>query len=117
MATRLNVTVNGASFTATLGDSEAAQAFAARLPATNSMSELNGNEKYMYLDESLPTAAEAVGNIQAGDIMLFESDCLVLFYKSFLTGYRYTRLGHLDNSVGLVEAAGRGTATVTWELV
>ncbi len=113
---KLTVTVNGTAFSATLEDNDAARELAGRLPLTLDMSELNGNEKYAYLDERLPTAASRPGKIDAGDIMLFGSDCLVLFYESFPTGYSYTRLGRLDDPAGLARAAGRGSAAVTWEL-
>lgn len=113
---KMTVTVNGTSFSATLEDSATARQLGAQLPLALTMSELNGNEKYYYLDRSLPASSERVGVIQAGDIMLFGSDCLVLFYQSFSTGYSYTRIGRLDDPSGLVQAAGRGSATVTWEL-
>ena len=29
--------------------------------------------------------------------MLFGSDCLVIFYDSFETEFRYTKIGHIDN--------------------
>lgn len=113
---KMNVTVNGASFTATLEANATAQAFAERLPQTLTMSELNGNEKYSYLDESLPAAASRPATIHAGDIMLFGSDCLVLFYETFSTSYSYTKIGQLDDPSNIASAAGRGSATVTWEL-
>ena len=47
------------------------------------MSELNGNEKYFYLESALPTVSEQVEEIHAGDLMLYGDDCLVLFYQSF----------------------------------
>ncbi len=57
-------------------------------------SELNGNEKYAYLDDSLPVGRSARATIaRAGDIMLFGDDCLVLFYETFSSSYRYTRIG------------------------
>ena len=89
----ITVTVQGEAFQATLADTEAARALAERLPLTLEMSELNGNEKYAYLDASLPTEPTRPGTIHAGDIMLFGDDCLVLFYETFSSSYRYTRLG------------------------
>lgn len=111
----ISVTVNGTAFTATLEDTEAARALAELLPMTYEMSELNGNEKYIYLDERLPTDAACPGRIEAGDIMLYGSNCLVLFYQSFNTSYSYTRIGHIDDASGLAAAAGSGSATVVWE--
>ena len=67
------------------------------LPLEVEMSELNGNEKYIYLDESLPTHSSNPKHINSGDVMLFGDNCLVIFYKSFDTSYSYTRIGHIDN--------------------
>ena len=68
------------------------------LPETFTMNELNGNEKYYYLNSTMKNAnSEAVGQVQRGDVMLFESDCLVIFYDSFETEFRYTKIGHIDN--------------------
>lgn len=110
----ITAVVGEQSFTIVMNESEAANALIARLPFTVSMGELNGNEKYYYLDQGLPTAAESVGTIQAGDFMLYGSDCLVLFYEGFRTSYRYTRLGQIEDPVGLAEALGRGAIEVTF---
>ena len=110
----LTVTVGDTVYTTTLTDSETARALAERLPLTVDMRELNGNEKYFYLDGSLPTAVTQPGQIQAGDLMLYGDDCLVLFYESFASGYSYTPLGRLDDPAGLAEAVGSGSVTVTF---
>lgn len=111
----ITLTINGTPYTATLEDTEAARELAERLPLSLSMSELNGNEKYCYLDEDLPTSSSRPGTIQAGDIMLFGSDCLVLFYETFSSGYGYTRIGRIDDPSGLAQAVGSGSVTVAWE--
>ena len=49
MNRNITITVNGTAFAATLADNAAAEAFAAMLPLTLKMDELNGNEKYHYL--------------------------------------------------------------------
>ena len=68
------------------------------LPETFTMAELNENEKYYYLSSNMKNAnSEAVGQVQKGDVMLFGSDCLVIFYDSFETEFRYTKIGHIDN--------------------
>ena len=111
----ITVTMNGMAFTATLEDTDAARAFARLLPMTCEMSELNGNEKYFYLDKRLPADASCPGRIEAGDIMLYGSDCLVLFYQSFNTAYSYTRIGRIDDASALAVVLDSGSATVTWE--
>lgn len=116
MSNKLRITVGSVLFTATLEDHAAARAFKALLPMTIHMSELNGNEKYYYLPEGLPTAASNPRTIRTGDLMLFGSTCLVLFYESFSTSYSYTRLGRVDNSSELASALGRGNVTVRFEL-
>ena len=83
---------------------------------TVTMIELNGNEKYFDLPQSLPTNASNPGTIQNGDLMLYGANTLVLFYKTFSTSYRYTRLGRVDDVAGLVAALGSGNVSVTFEL-
>ena len=61
------------------------------------MEELNGNEKYIYLDETYPTNSYDPKHINKGDVMLYGDNCLVIFYKSFDTSYSYTKIGHIDN--------------------
>ena len=113
---KLKIEANGHVFTATLLDNPTTRALLDRLPMTISMGELNGNEKYYYMPESLPTDSQKPGNIHAGDLMLYGSDCLVLFYESFSSGYSYTRLGSMDDPSGLAAALGRGSVNVTFQV-
>lgn len=110
----LIIEVNGQSFKAGLYNNETAKALLERLPMTLNMDELNGNEKFYYLDDRLPTDSENVGSIQTGDIMLFGSDCLVLFFEDFSTSYSYTRIGHIEDSQGFAGALADGTVEVTF---
>ena len=112
---KMKITVGDKVFTATLDENETANAFKAMLPFTINMSELNGNEKYFDLSKSLPVNSSNTGTIQNGDLMLYGSRTLVLFYKSFPTSYSYTRIGSIDNISGLVEALGSGNVTVKYE--
>lgn len=105
--------VGSRSFDVELADTPAAKALLPRLPITLDLTDLNANEKYGDLPEGLPTRAEAVGSIRAGDIMLFTPTCFVLFYKSFRTPYRYTRLGRIPDADSLPAALGRGDVTIT----
>lgn len=107
--------INNQSFSIDLEDNETVQKFIELLPLTMDMQELNGNEKYYYMETSLPTNSEKVGYIDAGDIMLFGDNCLVLFYKSFSTPYSYTRIGHIENVENLETFVGHQNVTVTIE--
>jgi hypothetical protein len=103
---KMRLKIGNSSFTATLYDNATATAFKSLLPLTVNMVELNGNEKYADLSRNLPTNASNPGTIQNGDLMLYGSSTLVLFYKTFSTSYSYTRIGRIDDVAGLVDALG-----------
>ena len=116
MNTTLKLTIGQTNFTATLEDNATVKELQSLLPMTLQMDELNGNEKYCYLSSSLPTAASRPGTIHAGDIMLYGSSCIVIFYKTFSSGYSYTRIGHIDNVEQLEQAVGKGSVSVLFEM-
>lgn len=76
-----------------LENNRSVDVFLERLPLKIKMKELNENEKYGIISPKIPNDSSYSGNIEAGDLMLYGNDCLVLFYKSFYTTYRYTKLG------------------------
>ena len=115
MQSSLTIQINGKNFSAALEDNLSARAFAERLPLEVNMIELNGNEKYFYLDADLPSDSVSVERIHAGDLMLFGSNCVVLFYKDFATSYTYTRLGKLNDPADLEKFLGAGTVRVTFK--
>ena len=112
---KMKITVGTSTFSATLQSNATANAFRESLPITLTMSELNNNEKYADLEGSLPTNASNPGTIQNGDLMLYGSSTLVLFYKSFSTSYRYTKIGSIDDPKGLEEALGTGDVSITFD--
>jgi hypothetical protein len=113
---KMKIKIGNSTFIATLYDNATVTAFKSRLPMTVNMIELNGNEKYFDLPQSLPTNASNTGTVQNGDLMLYGANTLVLFYKTFSTSYSYTRLGQIDDVSGLVAALGSGNISVTFEL-
>jgi hypothetical protein len=113
---KLKITIGTNTFTAALYNNTTAAAFKEKLPLTINMSELNGNEKYFDLPNNLPSNASNPGTIQAGDVMLYGSNTLVFFYKTFSTSYNYSRIGRIDNPSGLADALGSGNKTVKFEL-
>jgi hypothetical protein len=112
----LLITVGEKTFSAKLYNNQTTQALVERFPLTVDMSELNGNEKYYYLSNKLPTASEQPGKISAGDIMLYGDDCLVVFYETFSSSYKYTRLGYIEDAAGFVKAVGDGNVQITFKL-
>ena len=113
---KLNIKIGNKIFTATLYDNETTKEFINNLPLNINMSELNGNEKYYYMDNSLKTNSENVKNINKGDLMLYGSNCLVLFYKNFSTSYSYTKLGYIDDVNDLEQAVGKNDINITFEI-
>lgn len=109
---RMQMTVREHQYTITLANTPAARAFASSTPLTLEMTDLNSNEKYTDLALSLPKDASAPGMINAGDVMLYGSKTLVVFYKTFKTPYSYTRIGKIDNPDGLAQVLGDGNVRI-----
>ena len=95
-------------------NTEAANQIKAKLPFTIKMENLNGNEVYHYFDEDFTKNEKSVNTINTGDIYLYKSDCLVLFYKTFTTSYSYTEIGKLKDSNGLANDIGNNDVIVYW---
>jgi hypothetical protein len=112
---KIKIKVGSKTFTVTLLENNSAKAFKEMLPITMNMIELNNNEKFYNLSHDLPTNSSNPGTIKNGDLMLYGSRTLVLFYKNFSTAYSYTRLGKVDDATGLATALGPGNVTVTFE--
>lgn len=111
----LIIGVGGQQFQASLYENETTQAFMEKLPITLNMEELHGNEKFYYLKEGLPANSESIDRIRTGDIMLFGSDCLVLFFDDFSNSYSYTRIGHIEDEEAFADALEDGTVEVSFE--
>jgi hypothetical protein len=109
----IKLRVNGNTFDVSLFSNETTQRLKSLLPLTIRMKDLNSNEKFYDLPRSLPTNASNPGSINVGDIMLYGSNTLVVFYKSFSTTYSYTRLGQVKDASNLEAALGSGDVTLT----
>lgn len=100
------MTVGASRFAILLADTKAAHEFAAMLPLTIRMADLNSNEKHADLPKSLSANATRPGAIYSGDIMLYGSSTLVVFYKGFNSSYAYTRLGQVKTLADLTQVLG-----------
>lgn len=115
MEKNMHLNIKNKTFNIVLEKSETTSALIKCLPLRITMLELNGNEKYYYLDNALPSNSKYVGEINVGDVMLYGNNCLVVFYESFSTNYSYTKIGHIENTKGLKGALGKGSVEVLWE--
>ena len=116
MDRKMIVEVGGKHFTATLEDNKAADTLAEMMqedPVTIQMSDYGGFEKVGDLGTELPTSNRQT-TTQAGDIVLYQGNQIVIFYGS--NSWSYTRLGRIDDLTGWETALGDGDATVTFAL-
>lgn len=116
MDRKMTVEVGGSQFTATLGDNEAVDALVQMMeenPVTIQMSDYAVFEKVGSLGASLPTSNSQT-TTQAGDIVLYQGNQIVIFYGS--NSWSYTRLGRIDDLTGWESALGNGDMTVTFSL-
>ncbi|MCD7857246.1 MAG: hypothetical protein LUG55_05525 [Clostridiales bacterium] len=112
----MKVQIGGSVFTATLEENEAVNALVAMMeeaPVVIEMNDYSGFEKVGPLGTSLPTS-DSRTMTQAGDIVLYNGNQIVIFYGS--NSWSYTRLGHIDDLTGWEEALGGGDVTVTFSL-
>jgi len=113
---KMKITIDSKIFIVTLDENKTTAALKVIMPLTLNMNELNGNEKYFQLSTNLPTKMENIGNIQEGDLMLWGTNTLVLFYKSFQTSYKYTKIGRIENPTDLASVVGLENINVIFEL-
>ena len=108
----MQLTINHRSFTADLADTAAAQELRRLLPLTLTLQDHLGNEKHAPLPHSLPRNDHRPGRIEAGDVMLWQDQTIVVFYESFDSPYSYTRLGKVREAASLKAAMGIGAVSI-----
>jgi hypothetical protein len=108
----MKILINTKESPINLENNETSIALQKMLPLKITMDDLHSNEKYHYLNGKLPSNPINPKQINAGDIMLYEDNCIVIFYKSFQTSYPYTRIGRIINIDKLELALGKGKVVV-----
>lgn len=112
----MSVDVSGQRFTATLADNEATRTLVKMIrekPVVIHMSDYAGFEKVGSLGTRLPASNSQI-TTQAGDIMLYNGDQIVIFYGSH--SWSYTKIGKIEELNGLEAALGSGDVTVTFSI-
>ena len=108
---KMNVQIGNQTFTATMEDNQAVKELADMMkagPVTLQMDDFSGFEKVGSLGRSL-TASNKQTTTTAGDIVLYNSSNIVMFYGS--NSWSYTRLGRIDDLTGWADALGYGSVT------
>lgn len=111
----IKLTINSQTFDAKFYDNQTTRKLVKNFPVTYHMNELNSNEKYYYMQDNFPTDSQYPASINIGDIMLYGSNCLVVFYKDFSSNYSYTKLGYVENIDGFAKALGSGSIDITFD--
>lgn len=104
------------TFAVVLENNDAANALMELLQdgsVTISLNDYGGFEKVGALGTDLP-ADDAYMTTQAGDIVLYQGNQIVIFYGS--NSWSYTRLGKINETEDLQAALGKGTVSVTFSL-
>lgn len=110
------IAVGDKTFPAAFADNAGAQALKKLLgegSITIPLRDYGGFEKVGALGQSLP-ASNRQTTTQAGDIVLYQGNQIVLFYGS--NTWSYTRLGRITALSGWEEALGPGDVSVTLSL-
>ena len=117
MAEKLYITIGNQTRPVTLVKNNATEALVAALaanPITYEADDYGGFEKVGALGMSLPTSNQQL-TTQAGDVILYSGNQIVLFYGS--NSWSYTRLGRIEyESLEQLKSflkAGQGSISVT----
>ena len=97
------------------GSVEALKELCQEGPLTIRMSMYGGFEQVGSIGQSLPRDDNQT-TTQAGDIVLYAGDQIVVFYGS--NSWAYTRLGHITDKTAqeMAELLGNGDVTITIEM-
>ncbi len=113
---KLSITVNGTTFVAALEENIAVDALKEKLSEGElelSLSDYSSFEKVGALGFSLPTENSQM-TTQTGDIVLYNSNQIVIFYGS--NSWSYTKLAVVEDLTGWREALGSSDVEVVLSL-
>lgn len=114
----ITVTIGGTEYAAQLEDNAAARELFTLFPLSVEMKEWQPNKEYYAgLDKTINGKAPAAKAIAAGDIMLYSSRSLVIFYDSSANTAGYVKLGHIPDSKNLKAALDGAKGSVVFSAV
>lgn len=114
---KMSVKIGDKSFTATLEDNAATLELIEMMkeaPISINMDDYSGFEKVGSLGRSL-TADNQQMTTQAGDIVLYSGNQIVMFYGS--NTWSYTKIGKIDDLSAWEDALGNGSVTAVFSLM
>ena len=120
MPDKIKITIDGKTLSVALVNNDATKALVATLkeaPITYKASDYGGFEKVGPLGRSLPTNDSRI-TTQAGDVILYSGNQIVLFYGS--NSWSYTRIGRMEyespDALKSFLKAGKGDISVKLSL-
>ena len=107
MITKMRITVNGHTLTATLENNVTAQAFAAKLPITLPMMDLYGREMCYRFPEALPTDNARTRGYEVGEIVYYPPmHSFVIMYEQNGEHFQMQSIGRVEGNVGIFDGIG-----------
>lgn len=107
MITKMRITVNGHTLTATLENNVTAQAFAAKLPITLPMMGLYGREMCYRFPDALPTDNARTRGYEVGEIVYYPPmHSFVIMYAQNGEHFQMQSIGRVEGNVGIFDGIG-----------
>lgn len=107
MVTKMRITVNGRTLTATLEDNATTRAIAGRLPMVLPMMDLYGREMCYRFPEALPTDNARTRGYEVGEIIYYPPmHSFVIMYRQNGEHFQMQSIGKIDSGVEIFNGIG-----------
>lgn len=107
MVTKMKITVNGRTLTATLEDNATTRAIVQRLPMTLPMMDLYGREMCYRFPEALPTDNARTRGYEVGEIVYYPPmHSFVIMYRQNGERFQMQSIGRIDSGVEIFDGIG-----------
>lgn len=107
MVTKMKITVNGRTLTATLEDNATTRAIVQRLPMTLPMMDLYGREMCYRFPEALPTDNARTRGYEVGEIVYYPPmHSFVIMYRQNGERFQMQSIGRINSGVEIFDGIG-----------